>query len=220
MILISCSPQISRTRARTRNGTSPVNTGPRRPRQLTHFRSDRVTRAGGGTVAKPLAGKALSSPPSGWRRVICGEQSRVIFRECRRRDCRPPPPLPPKGSESENRTKLRKALRECRGYIEANRAFIPNYGVRGIGGKPGDQQADGEETANAVEQEGRAPDDVYRRSAEGRCSLSMMGAIHQMERELRAERAFLRSGIGKGAGEDRRTATNRCREMERRKSAL
>ena len=81
-------------------------------------------------------------------------------------------PLPPKGSEPENRTKLRKALRECRGYIEANRAFIPNYGVRGIGGKPGDQQADGEETANAVEQEGRAPDDVYRRSAEGRCLTS------------------------------------------------
>ena len=59
---------------------------PRRPRKVTHLRSDRITHPGhGGGAAKPLAGKALSAPPSGGRWVIFGEQSRVNFRECRRR---------------------------------------------------------------------------------------------------------------------------------------
>ena len=81
---------------------------------------------------------------------------------------------------------------ELRRTVPESRADLD--GVRGIGGEPSDQQADGEETANAVEQEGRAPapadahesleqrigtdvpgmasklpvDDVYRRRAEGR----------------------------------------------------
>ena len=59
---------------------------PRHPRKSTHLCSDRVTHAdGGATAAKPLADQASSSPPSGGRWVISGEQSRVIFRECRTR---------------------------------------------------------------------------------------------------------------------------------------
>ncbi len=53
---------------------------PRRPRQLTRLRPE-VTRSGGGggTAAKPLAGQALSSPPSVGPRVIFGEHSRSIY---------------------------------------------------------------------------------------------------------------------------------------------
>ena len=60
-------------------------TQPRHPRKLTRLRSDRVAHPGrSGTAAKPLAGKALSSRPSGGTPVIFGEQSRVTFRGCRR----------------------------------------------------------------------------------------------------------------------------------------
>ena len=57
---------------------------PRRSRQLTHLRLDRVTHSGrGGTAAKPLAAKPLSSPPAGGPWVSFGEQSRVNCRERR-----------------------------------------------------------------------------------------------------------------------------------------
>ena len=46
------------------------------------MRSERVTHSGrGGAAAKPLPNKPLSSPPSGGRWVIFGEQSRVNLRE-------------------------------------------------------------------------------------------------------------------------------------------
>ncbi len=57
-------------------------------------------------------------------------------------------------------------------------------------------------------------------TATGRCFLSMMGAIHQMERELRAERAAAGPGLCKGAREDRRAATHRYRQVARCQSAL
>ena len=57
-------------------------------------------------------------------------------------------------------------------------------------------------------------------TATGRCFLSIMGAIHQMERELRAERASAGRGIGKSTWEDRRAATNGRSEAERCQSAL
>jgi len=57
-------------------------------------------------------------------------------------------------------------------------------------------------------------------TAAGRCFLSMMGAIHQMERELRAERAAAGRASAEGARKDRGTATHRHRQTARRQSAL
>jgi hypothetical protein len=63
--------------------------------------------------------------------------------------------------DGESRRKLLRAVREFRGYIEANQNFIPNYGdryrredlngLRGVRGKSSGEQAHGEETANAME---------------------------------------------------------------------
>ena len=69
--------------------------------------------------------------------------------------------LLPKSGES--RKKLLKAVREFRGYIEANQNFIPNYGDRYRHGEKistgfaesavnqGGEQAHGEEAANAMD---------------------------------------------------------------------
>ena len=46
-------------------------------------------------------------------------------------------------------------------------------------------------------------------SATGRCFLSMMGAIHQMERELRAERAAAGRASARARGPDQRATTHR-----------
>ena len=65
--------------------------------------------------------------------------------------------------DGESRKKLVKAVREFRGYIEANQNFIPNYGdryrhgaedfngLRGVRGESSGEQAHGEEAANAME---------------------------------------------------------------------
>ena len=64
---------------------------------------------------------------------------------------------------AESRKKLLKAVREFRGYIEANQNFIPSYGDRYRHGekistafaesavKSSGEQAHGEEAANAME---------------------------------------------------------------------
>lgn len=62
--------------------------------------------------------------------------------------------------------------------------------------------------------------DIDTNTATGHRFLSMMGAIHQMERELRAERAAAGSGLCKSAREDRRAATHRYRQVARCQSAL
>ena len=54
---------------------------------MTHLRSAKLTHPSHrAAAAKAQQGKALSSPPSGWRWVIWGEQSRVKFRERRGAD--------------------------------------------------------------------------------------------------------------------------------------
>jgi DNA invertase Pin-like site-specific DNA recombinase len=57
-------------------------------------------------------------------------------------------------------------------------------------------------------------------TATGRCFLSMMGTIHQIERELRVERGAAGRACGKGARKDRRAAAHRCRQVARRHGAL
>jgi hypothetical protein len=70
--------------------------------------------------------------------------------------------------KAESRRKLLKAVREFRGYIEANQNFIQNYGDRyrhgekistafaGSRGESSGEQAHGEKAANAMERVRRA----------------------------------------------------------------
>ncbi len=53
-------------------------------------------------------------------------------------------------------------------------------------------------------------------TATGRCFLSMMGAIHQMERELRAERAAAGRASAKARGKTGGRPRNRYPEIEGR----
>ena len=75
--------------------------------------------------------------------------------------------------------KLQRAVAEFSGYIRANAECIPNYGealpsrrghlqrLRGVGGQPSGEQADGEEAADALDTPGGRIS--YSRSAPG-CS--------------------------------------------------
>jgi len=78
-----------------------------------------------------------------------------------------PPSVDPPPSGRDRGLLPPEAVREFRGYIEANQHFIPNYGercryggdrdwFRGVNRKPNDQQADGQETADALNEEGSA----------------------------------------------------------------